>query len=259
MVGWIYFFIIIFANSIGAVSGMGGGVIIKPLFDTLGFHDVLSISFYSTVAVLSMSIVSTIRQAQNGIKINWSFALWLSFGSVLGGIFGSLGLDKLVGIMPSEKIVSLVQIVLIVATLLFSYAYSKKHWRGYQLNSTISILGCGLFLGAIASFLGIGGGPLNVALLMMLFQVPIKDATVYSIITILFSQLSKVITISVSTGFSQFDLSLLMYIIPAGIIGGFLGAYLSKIVSSEKVTTIYQFVIIGVVLVNFYNAYKLFL
>lgn len=259
MVGWIYFFIIIFANSIGAISGMGGGVIIKPLFDTLGFHDVLSISFYSTVAVLSMSIVSTIRQAQNGIKINWSFALWLSFGSVLGGILGSLGLDKLVSLLSSEKIVSLIQIILIMATLIFSYLYSKNQWKGQHLTGVFPILICGLFLGAIASFLGIGGGPLNVAMLMLLFGIPIKNATVYSIVTILFSQLSKIVTIQFSTGFSHFDLNLLIYIIPAGIIGGFLGAYLSKRVSSEKVTTIYQFVIIGVLLVNCYNAYKLFL
>ncbi|MGX4685648.1 sulfite exporter TauE/SafE family protein [Vagococcus sp. JNUCC 83] len=259
MIGWVYFFIIIFANSIGAISGMGGGVIIKPLFDMLGYHDVLSISFYSTVAVLSMSLVSTARQVQNGIKISWPFALSLSLGSVLGGILGSLGLDKLVSIMPSEKIVSLIQIILIVSTLIFSYAYSKSQWKSYHFKSLLSIILCGVFLGAIASFLGIGGGPLNVALLMMLFSVPIKDATVYSIITILFSQLSKIITIQLSTDFSHFDLSLLVYIIPAGMIGGLLGAYLSKKVSSEKVTMIYQFVILAVLLVNFYNAYKLFL
>jgi len=259
MIGWLYFLIIIFANSIGAVSGMGGGVIIKPLFDTIGFHDVLSISFYSTIAVLTMSIVSTIRQVQNGIHVKWKFALILSFGSILGGILGSLGLNDLVANVSSKNVVSLIQIILIMATLIFSYVYSQSHWKTYHLNKSFSILGCGLFLGAIASFLGIGGGPLNVALLMLLFSVPIKEATVYSIITILFSQLSKVVTIQLSTGFSQFDLSMLWYIIPAGISGGFMGAYLSKKISSDKVAKIYRIVIIGVLIVNLYNAVNLFL
>ena len=259
MIGWIYFIIIIFANSIGAISGMGGGVIIKPLFDTLGFHDVLAISFYSTIAVLTMSIVSTIRQVQNGIKVNWVFAILLSVGSVLGGIVGSLGLDSLVQVVSSEKMVSFIQIILIILTLFFSYFYSKYQWKGYCFTNHILIFLCGLFLGSIASFLGIGGGPLNVALLMLLFSVPIKEATVYSIITILFSQLSKVITIKMNTGFSSFDLNLLYYIIPAGIIGGLLGAYLSKKISSNHVAKIYQIVIIGILVVNFYNTWKLFL
>ena len=48
----IYFIVIILANSVGAVSGMGGGVIIKPVFfDSLGFHSLSAITFYSSVAV----------------------------------------------------------------------------------------------------------------------------------------------------------------------------------------------------------------
>jgi len=206
-----------------------------------------------------MSIVSTIRQVQNGIKVNWLFAILLSVGSVVGGIIGSLGLDNLVKVVPSEKIVSFIQIILIILTLFFSYFYSKYQWRGYHLKNNLFVFLCGLFLGSIASFLGIGGGPLNVALLMLLFSVPIKEATVYSIITILFSQLSKVVTIKMNTGLGSFDLNLLYYIIPAGIIGGLLGAYLSKRISSDKVANIYQIVIIGVLIVNFYNVWKLFL
>ena len=45
MIGIIYFLVIILANSVGAVSGMGGGVIIKPVMDFFHFHDVASISF----------------------------------------------------------------------------------------------------------------------------------------------------------------------------------------------------------------------
>ncbi|MCZ1638388.1 sulfite exporter TauE/SafE family protein, partial [Enterococcus faecium] len=33
MIGFIYFIVIVLANTVGAVSGMGGGVLIKPIFD----------------------------------------------------------------------------------------------------------------------------------------------------------------------------------------------------------------------------------
>ena len=45
MTGVLYFIIIILANTIGAISGMGGGVLIKPVFDAIGAHSVPAITF----------------------------------------------------------------------------------------------------------------------------------------------------------------------------------------------------------------------
>lgn len=74
----IYFFIIVFANTIGSISGMGGGIIIKPMMDAIGMHSLVEIAFYSSTAVLSMSIFSTWRQFKNPININIKLALFLS-------------------------------------------------------------------------------------------------------------------------------------------------------------------------------------
>lgn len=78
-------------------------------------------------------------------------------------------------------------------------------------------------LGFLASFLGIGGGPINVSVLMLMFAMPIKDATVYSICTIFFSQLSKLATLALSTGFARYDLTMLWFVVPAAILGGGIG------------------------------------
>lgn len=43
---------------------------IKPIFDAIGVHDVVSISFYSSVAVFTMSLISTVRQVKNGIQFH---------------------------------------------------------------------------------------------------------------------------------------------------------------------------------------------
>ncbi|MGX7025416.1 sulfite exporter TauE/SafE family protein [Vagococcus hydrophili] len=258
MIGILYFIIIVCANTIGAISGMGGGVLIKPIFDLINVHSVAAVSFYSSVAVLTMSIVSTYKQTKNGIKVDWPFALQISVGAVVGGLLGNGVFEKLLHLFPSGREVQLVQIVLTVFTLLFSFLYSKSIWRNFKFESGILKIGTGLLLGFLASLLGIGGGPINVALIMLLFNVPIKEATVYSIISIFFSQLSKVTTIFLTVDLSRYDLTILYYVIPAAIIGGFVGSYISKQVTDKKVNQVYQVVIILVLLINIYNGWSVF-
>lgn len=257
MIGFVYFLIIILANAIGAVSGMGGGVLIKPIFDFIGYHSVASISFYSAVAVFTMSIVSTIRQVKNGIKINWKIVGWIAGGSIIGGIIGNILFDLLLHLFSDETRVQLVQIVITIGTLIFAFLYSKYEFKQYSLKKTYWYLLCGLLLGFLASLLGIGGGPINVSLMILMFGLPIKEATVYSICTILFSQSAKLVTILFTSGLGRYDLTILQYVIPAAIIGGLIGAKFSKLLSPERVTLIFQMVIIVVLLVNLYNGSKI--
>lgn len=257
MVGWMYLIIIILANTVGSLSGMGGGVLIKPLFDLLGYHSMLEISFYSSVAVFTMSLVSTYGQLKNKIKINPTLTYTLSIGSVLGGILGSVLLNSFVIFFTNEKTVELIQMILFIVTLLFSYFYSLVNLKGFDIKNKYVMVSVGILLGGLASFLGIGGGPINVALVMFLFWTKLKEATVYSIIMIFCSQLFKLLTIYFTTGFGSYDKTILLYIIPAAIIGGFIGARLSGKLSDRAVKKVYQLIIICVLLLTFYNIWSL--
>lgn len=257
MIGLIYFLVIVLANAVGAVSGMGGGVLIKPIFDFIGAHSVAAISFYSATAVFTMSIVSTARQLASGRKINWSIALWVSGGAVLGGVLGNVAFEQLLLVFRDDKMVQLIQILVTVLTLLFAFLYTKYNWRGFALKKVGWYAACGLILGFLASLLGIGGGPINVSLLMLLFAMPIKEATIYSICTIFFSQLAKILTIAFTTGFGAYDLQILWFVIPAAIVGGLLGAKASNVLSPQRVTLVFQTVIVLVLLINLYNGYQL--
>jgi uncharacterized membrane protein YfcA len=104
-----------------------------------------------------------------------------------------------------------------------------------------------------STFLGIGGGPINVACLIFFFGIEIKAATVYSIITIFFSQLAKLVTIGLTSGFGTFDLSFLIVIIPAALAGGYLGGIFSKKLSTEWVARFYNIVVFLVIMLNLYN------
>ncbi|WP_343030413.1 TSUP family transporter [Fundicoccus ignavus] len=63
--------------------------------------------------------------------------------------------------------------------------------KHYAIDNWLVATVVGLSLGTISVFLGIGGGPLNVSLLLWLMSFTMKEAAVYSVAMIFFSQLSK--------------------------------------------------------------------
>ena len=82
MIYLLYFLIAIGATTVGSLTGMGGGVIIKPLMDLLGGFDVETIGVLSSITVFAMSIVSVGKQIAQKAKIDfgtaipWPWAAW---------------------------------------------------------------------------------------------------------------------------------------------------------------------------------------
>ena len=66
------------------------------------------------------------------------------------------------------------------------------------------------------------------ALIIYLFSVSTKTATVCSLVTILFAQISKLTTVALTTGFADFDLSVAPVMILGDITGRFIGASFNK-------------------------------
>lgn len=87
---YVLFFIVCFgASVIGAICGIGGGVIIKPLLDSFGILSVASISFLSGCAVLSMTTYSVIKSRANGkSSFDFKIGIPLAIGAAFGGLVG---------------------------------------------------------------------------------------------------------------------------------------------------------------------------
>ncbi|MGX7058367.1 sulfite exporter TauE/SafE family protein [Vagococcus humatus] len=253
----IYFLVIVLSNTIGAISGMGGGVIIKPVLDGIGYHSLAAISFYSSVAVLTMSVSSTFKQVKNGVKIVWPSAIAASIGAVIGGGIGQRLFDYLLTVLQGEKQVQLIQISLLIGTLFLVLLYTFFSKKTLNLKGEFIYLLVGIVLGSLSTLLGIGGGPINVSLLVFCFGLTMKDATVYSIITIFFSQIAKLGLMSMTTGFNSFDIKMLYVIVPAALLGGYLGGYFSGKVSDKRVSNIFVTVVVLVIGINLYNAWHL--
>lgn len=250
----IYILVILLATILGAIAGLGGGVIIKPVLDMLGYHNASTIGFYSSLAVFTMSIVSIYKQLKNGFRFETKTVVLIALGSMLGGIVGE-NIFNLTTASLSNHLVKAIQasLLLITLILIFIYSLNKEKINHYQIKNSFMVLLVGLGLGAISIFLGIGGGPLNVALLMFLFSYPMKEATIYSIATIFFSQLSKLGTICLSGQLLNFDLILVPAIIITAVLGGYIGTCINQKIKNEQIHQVYNFLIVILMVISTYN------
>ncbi len=250
---FIYFLVAFGATTFGALAGLGGGIIIKPLLDTLGHYDLSTIGLLSSITVFSMAIVSIYKQSKNGFKANKNLLL-LALGSILGGGVGKSLFAFTLNFFSNENILSGVQAILLATLLIL--VFFKKHLPHFHVKNPILVSLIGLLLGTIASFLGIGGGPINVAVLYLFMALDIKDSAVNSIFIILLSQLSKLSLVLIGEGFGSYDLKMLAVMIPGGILGGLIGSKLNKTVNSSTLHKVFNIAVLLIIFINFFNAYN---
>jgi len=251
----VYFFIFLTSCILGAIVGLGGGVIIRPILDAIGHHGVDDIGFLTSCAVLIMALVSTMKKVQDGTKIDFAKAALICLGSLIGGTLG----DQLLRVPAAvfgETNLQIIQTLSTIFFLVLAIYFTEKSNLRYEIYNKFLYLCLGIFLGTIAVFLGIGGGPINVPVFMILFSLPVKQATAYSIVVIFFSHLSRLITMGITgdaVGYGMFDLGFLPFIIPAAVIGGVIGAIISRRltdVAVRKTFTVTMFVLIAINIFN---------
>ncbi len=258
----IDFLISFTASIVGAISGIGGGVIIKPALDVLTHYPVGIISFLSGNTVLAMTVVTLIRSRKSEIKLDRRVSSFLAAGGVLGGLAGKHLFDMIQKSFASDSAVSGTQsLILAILTLavLFFTIYKERISSLNLKNSAFSLL-TGLVLGGIASFLGIGGGPINLAVLYLFFSMDSKTAALNSIFIIFCSQLTNLIFTIASGNVPEFSLLVLLLMIAGGITGGLTGSHLSRRMSNRQVDYLFSFVmviIIGISLFNTVNSFAL--
>lgn len=255
----IYLLIGLLASIIGAIAGIGGGVIIKPVLDVFGHYDVGTISILSASTVFTMAVVSlVIMIISKETEINFRTSGLLAVSSMLGGFIGKGIFINLMKFVENKTIVGFTQSIILAILMLgiLIYHLYKHTLTSFQLNHAFFILLIGFTLGIIAAFLGIGGGPFNIVILTLGFSMTAKAASANSIFIIFFSQISSLLTTTFTTGFSDFDLSMLWYIVAGGAIGGIIGSTILTSVSNKYVDHVFTAAVSAIVLINIYNVIK---
>ncbi|MCD8067670.1 MAG: sulfite exporter TauE/SafE family protein [Lachnospiraceae bacterium] len=260
---YIIFFIVCFGASIvGAICGIGGGVIIKPVLDSFGILSVTAISFLSGCTVLSMTTYSVIRnRLDRGGKASGAgdrTRLPLALGAAAGGLIGKEIFSYVKSLSEDPDRVGAVQaaclLVVTVGTLI--YTIYKARIRTHQVeNTAVSVL-IGLFLGMISSFLGIGGGPINLVVLFYFFSITTKQAAEVSLYIIFFSQAASLISTIVTGSVPSVEISLLLLMVAGGILGGVCGRHINKRIDEKTVDKLFIGLMVAMILINIYNIWK---
>ncbi len=254
---YIIFGLVSFLASVaGAICGIGGGVLIKPILDAFGVLSVASISFLSGCTVLSMSCYSVVKAKLSGSSlVDMKTGTPLAVGAALGGVAGKMMFQYLSGLVPDKDQVGAVQAAcLLVITLgTMIYTIKKDRIRTHHVTAVWACIAIGLVLGIFSSFLGIGGGPINLVVLFFFFSMDTKTAAQNSLYIILFSQIASLLNTLLTGTVPQFEIGLLILMVTGGILGGAGGRVVNRRLDAAMVNRLFIGLMVIIMMICVYN------
>lgn len=221
-----------------SLLGLGGAIIYTPLFFWLGFDLLTAIPmalFLNMITTASASITYLKQQL-----VDKKVAFPLISTSIIGALFGSYLANK----VEMRVIILFLSAILLIAALRILF-FNNIGYRVKQTGNKKILAGAGLALiiGAISSFIGIGGGTFIVPLLLIL-GFDMKNAVATSAFIITFTSLSGFIGY-MGFGVQTLDLGVLFYTGLAAFAGAQIGSkMIFKRVSSKSISNLFAFVLL---------------
>ncbi len=258
----ISFFLLLicfFASAIGSICGIGGGVIIKPVLDSFGIMDVAAISFLSSCTVLSMTAYSVLKGKLSGkSQIDRRIGFPLAIGAAIGGVVGKQMFNYIASLSPDKNKVGAIQaaFLLIVTVGILIYTIYKARIKALHITNAAACIGIGLALGVMSSFLGIGGGPIDLAVLFFFFSMTTKAAAENALYIIFFSQTASLISSLVTKSVPDFRVYHLLLMVAGGILGGIGGQMVNKKIDDKTVDKLFIGLMVLIICINIYNIYQ---
>lgn len=254
----LYFFVCFLSSIVGAICGIGGGVIIKPVLDATNTLDAVTISFLSGCTVLAMTSYSVIRAKMTKKKeISMKSSFPLAVGAAVGGVLGKQIFSLLIDHVNNASKVGLVQAIclLMITVITFIYTIFKEKIRTKQVAHAAAGIIIGALLGIMSAFLGIGGGPINIIVLYYFYSLDTKAAAQNSLFVIFFSQLLSLVVSIAGHSVPKIDPMLLGIMVIAGIGGGMFGRWLNARINEKMVSKLFLLAMVVIIVINVHNIY----
>lgn len=253
----LVFAVCLTASVIGGICGIGGGVIIKPTLDAMNLMSVSSVSFLSGLTVLSMAVINVIR-SRSYQPLDFKIGSFLAVGAVGGGFLGSMLFQRAESSLGDDRAGMMQSILLGIVTLL-TLLYSKwlrKKLPSYHVKHPAACILIGMAMGVISAFLGIGGGPINLAALFFAFSMETKKAAAYSLYIIMVSQIASLVTTIATSTVPSVPWTYLVTMVLAGVTGGIIGSKVNKKISPQHTDSLFAGLLCVIILICIYNAKK---
>lgn len=194
----LLFAVAFFAGILGALTGLGGGVVLIPVLVLLfhiDIHFAMGASLISVMATSSGTAIAYLREGYTNLRIG----MFLEIGAVIGAIIGA----SLVKVLPVTEITILFSFVLFFSAFLTlrrkedTEPQKNSHpWaikldlngtyptatgkQPYNVQNAPSALGIMTIAGGLSGLLGIGSGALKVLAMDQAMRLPYKVSTTTS-------------------------------------------------------------------------------
>ena len=255
----ICYLVTLFSCIIGTICGMGGGIIIKPVLDATGVMAVSTITFLSGCTVIAMSCWNVGKTAlKRESVLDMRSTPYLAVGAAAGGLVGKQLYTMVAALFADQNTAGGVQACLLLAATFATliYTINKDRLTSRHVNAPAVAVVIGLLLGMLGSFLGIGGGPFNVAVLCYFFSMPTKKAAQNSLFIVLLSQLTSTLKTILSSGVPQLDLSILLGMMVLAVIGSEVGRRINKKIDNRQATLCLEGAMVLTMCISVYNIVK---
>ena len=261
MVFIICFIIAIISSFIGAIAGLGGGVILVPsMFLAASISDSFSWATPQTIVGISLitmifTSLSSATAYMKSKRVDFQTGLLLLSGSIPGGVLGSW----LNSYFSPKTFLIFFGTLVIVISLLMIVKKEKipKRTGKHGLQRTVHIAGetydyrisvflaiiLSLAVGILSGLFGIGGGSIMVPAMILLFGMPAHIATATSMFMIFFvSMIGSISHVTMGHIAWEYVLSF----IPGAWIGGKLGAKVNQLLPGKTLEWVLRIILIFV-------------
>jgi len=261
MVDFVYIFLITtLSSSLGALLGIGGGVLMVPLFVLFLGIEIQKAVAISLFTIIGMSMLVSSKHIKSG-ALNLPLGFTLELSTALGAILGSF-----VALNLNHRVLSILfsLFLLFVVYLMvkrkggrgelseggrYSYFDEKLNRRVfYEIKNLHVAYPVSFFAGVSSGMFGIGGGVLKVPILAKVCRLPMKVATATS---------SFMIGITASASayvyFRHGNLNPLFAFVSllGALVGSKVGVYFHSRVKNEDLKKIFAFVLFLIALEMF--------
>lgn len=182
----------------------------------------------------------------------------LAIGAAIGGVTGKMMFQYLSDMFTNKDQVGAIQAVCLLMITLGTMIYTlkKDQIKTLHVQNPLVCIAIGLVLGICSSFLGIGGGPINLVVLFYFFSMDTKTAAQNSLYIILFSQITSLVNTLITHTVPEFEVGLLILMVGGGILGGAAGRIVNKRMDVNMVNKLFIGLMAVIMLICAYNIYQ---
>jgi uncharacterized membrane protein YfcA len=257
----------VLAGLLGALTGLGGGVVIVPLLVVLfkvDIHYAVGTALVSVIATSSGAAAAYVKEGYSNVRVGMFLEIATTFGALAGAFLG--------GVIPGEAIAIIFSIALIGSAYLSSRSRSEGSvddrpdplavrlrldstyptpggLKGYHVRGVPGGFVVMFVAGVLSGLLGIGSGALKVLAMDQIMKLPFKVSTTTSNFMI-------GVTAAASAGIylnrGQIDPGLAMPVMLGVLMGAFLGTRVLVRANTRVLRLVFSLVILALALQMMY-------